>query len=253
LLDAKSAARTGKPEFGKGKDLPMNDFTEQERQVLASVMHEIGRRGGLHRSARKAESSRQNGKLGGRPKKDSRNPPRIRLEPPGIPLEQPATAVPIAPKITWEVRMKREANEGEAFLSHHTTNTGHTRRFALTWQNYDPRAIRVAQRMLGTGETVGGFYLKALPPGLDPDGHMDPRRGFEVLLPGTAPITTNRVMVTDAGILLSTSILYAANDVVNEQDPNAPDIMAAAADLEQCAALAMAFSDNPQVYERFID
>src|SRR5215475_3785591 len=67
----------------------------------------------------------------------------------------------------WRNTMKRSPKDGQQKLVHRTQNTDDSKEFALTWKNYDPRAIRVCARMFETGELVGGFRLARQPTGFD--------------------------------------------------------------------------------------
>jgi hypothetical protein len=135
--------------------------------------------------------------------------------------------------------MKREPKIGELFLSHYTTNTGDRKKFAIAWDSYDPRAIRVAQRMLEEPSAeVGGFTLRKSEPAASFYGA--PEAGFDVLIGGVA-ITSNAVEVDlMTGVWLGTTILEDAAGASRDE-------METAADLEQCAALALAMGEHPEL------
>ena len=124
------------------------------------------------------------------------------------------------------MRDKHPPGPGGPKLVHETVQTGHRAEFALDLLNYDPRAIGVAQKMFETGQTVGGFRLQL---------NAQPFPAIQKFLVLTvAPVSSNYVTVEDgSSILLATAILPAAT-------AETPEVMEAAADIEQCAAIALA-------------
>jgi len=120
--------------------------------------------------------------------------------------------------------MKRAPVAGEPKVIHFTTNTEHRAEFAFGEGNFQPQAVVTAGRMMATGEAVAGFRLE--------------RSGstFLVYAKSKEPITRNSVSIHGLDVELQTTVLGAAAKERRET-------MEMAADLEQCAAVAIALED----------
>ena len=125
----------------------------------------------------------------------------------------------------FEAPEKHPPGPGQPKLVHDTVQTRHRAEFALDLANYDPRSIRVAERMFQTGERIGGFQLKLIPLLVQTHRHF--------LVITVEPVTSNYVGVEQGSIMLATNILPAAA----AEPPESLDMLA---DIEQCAAVALA-------------
>ena len=125
----------------------------------------------------------------------------------------------------FEAPEKHPPGPGQPKLVHDTVQTRHRAEYALDFANYDPRSIRVAERMFETGESVGGFQFKLIPLLLQTHRHF--------LVITVEPITSNYVGIEQGSIMLATNILPAAA----AEPAESLDMLA---DIEQCAAVALA-------------
>lgn len=130
--------------------------------------------------------------------------------------------------------MKREPKPGESKLVHHTVETNHTAKFALDFHNYIIEAVQTAKFMLDTGERIGGFSLKPLPDGFAV-WYLSPHPAI-----ADVELTQNKVTVTGDTILLKTSVHSQQWIGTTLEERRLQGILAEAADLEQCAAIAIA-------------
>lgn len=117
--------------------------------------------------------------------------------------------------------MKRPPRAGERGLMHTTTNTDDIQVFAICDENFDPFAVAATLDMLEKGVEIVGFRLHA----------VGENRFLVECAAGV--ISENSVEKNNKGdVSLTTSLLPNAVNVSR-------DILLMAADLEQCAAIAL--------------
>jgi hypothetical protein len=119
--------------------------------------------------------------------------------------------------------MKPAPRPGTSRLDPCHANSDHRSQFGLNWENLNPQAVQVAERMFET-RTVGGFALTGEPLG-------------RIVWVDQTKVSSNTVTTEGKAVTLMTAIVPGGADICQES-------LGMAADLEQCAAIAPALDED---------